>query len=133
MKIKTYEQDQQKDEFYAAMGEHFASLDHKKELDGWQLYNKDNSTWFLLYNEKTLIGFCAMFKKIEHYYLDNFMILKSFRHKGYANILMTECLKYFDKIKLKTMTNNIIQMKILEKFGFVKSGSKGSYIIYERS
>jgi RimJ/RimL family protein N-acetyltransferase len=132
MKIKTFSSDQQGQEFYGIMGEHFASLEHKKELGGWQLYNMPNSTWFLMFDddEQTLIGFCVFFKKNDHHYLDNFMILKKYRRNGYSNILMGECLKQFDGIKIKAMTNNPIQMKVFEKSGFILSFMRGSYGVY---
>ena len=133
IQIKKFESDQQTSDFYAIMGEHFASLEHKKEFGGWQLYNKLDSIWFLLYDNEILIGFCAFFKKKDYYYLDNFMILKDFRKKGYSKILMEECLKHFNNIKISVMTNNEIQMRLLEKFCFIRRSLKGRYIIYERS
>jgi GNAT superfamily N-acetyltransferase len=89
----------------------------------------------LIYNDdidKILKGFCAIFKRKNYYYLDNFMILKNFRGQKYANILMMSCLEYFKKETIKSLTNNAIQMHLFEKFGFTKTGNKGSYIAYER-
>jgi len=131
MKIEIFPSEKQDFRFYGIMGEHFASLEHKKEFGGWQVYNKPDSIWFLIYEESNIAGFCAYFKKTGHYFLENFMILKQYRRKGYSSLLLCESLKHI-KSKIKTLTNNPIQMKVFEKFDFIKCGSKGSYNIYER-
>lgn len=130
--IKIFNSHQQNSGFYSIMGEHFASLEHKKELDGWQVYNKDGSTWFLITQNKLLIGFCALFKTNNYLYLDNFIILKSFRNMGFSKILLEECIKYSED-KIKAITKNICMIKVFEEYNFRNVGNRGSYLIYERS
>jgi hypothetical protein len=126
----------QNSQFYGIMGPHFASLEHKKELGGWQVYNKLNSIWCLEFDDSKLIGFCVFFKKNSHYYLDNFVILKEFRNKKNSIFLMQNSLKDL-KLKensiniIRTITNNPIMQHILEKFNFKKIGDRGSYNVYE--
>lgn len=130
--IKIFENDKQDNFFYSIMGEHFASLEHKKELNGWQLYNKSNSTWFLLFIDNSLTGFCAIFKEKNFLNLDNFIILKEYRRNGYSKILLDFVLDHYKNCKIKTMTNNEHQIKNFESRKLVRTRIKGSYLVYER-
>jgi ribosomal protein S18 acetylase RimI-like enzyme len=131
LKIKIYTEKEQDSDFYSIMGRHFASLEHKNELGGWQLYNKQESIWILLFKEETLVGFCAYFKNKDHYYLDNFLILKEFRNLGYSKFLLKESLNNFKNQVIKTMSNNIIQIKNFESFNFKQIGIIGSYLKFK--
>lgn len=125
----------QKDDFYSVMGPHFASLEHKKELGGWQVYNMPGSIWFLLFEKKELVAFCAFFEKKGYYYLDNFIVLKEHRGKNLSYLLLQNSLKELENqgiLNLKTMTNNMVMKKVFEKVGFNQTGNKGSYMIYEK-
>src|SRR5574344_1736152 len=108
--IETFNEEEQKDRFYSIMGPHFASLDHKEIMGGWQLYNKPDSIWFLLFEDNKLASFAALFNNKSHLFLDCFMTLEPFKKKGYAKELLTEIIKLAEnkREEVRLITNNDI-------------------------
>jgi len=131
MLIKLYTEQDQKDDFYAMMGPHFASLEHKKELGGWQIYNKPESVWCLGFEGSFLVCFCGYYKQGKYYVIDNFVVLKGYRDKGYGTSLLGQSLKKFAGHIIRATTNNVIQQHLFDKFNLKVSGKKGSYLIYQ--
>lgn len=133
MQIKVFDSEKQDSYFYSIMGYHFASLEHKKELGGWQLYNKEGSIWFLIFDDNdNLVGFCGVFETKKYLNIDNFIILKDFRKKGYSKMLLDYVNKYFHDSTLRALVSEGFQQKIFINFGFKAIGIKGHFIIYER-
>ena len=81
--IRIYSSDYQNKDFYAIMGRHFASLDIAKELEQ-QLYNKDNSVWYLSTYRDAVLGFAALFDNGKHYFLDCLYVFPEMRNEGIA-------------------------------------------------
>lgn len=134
-KVRILTEDMQDKNFYAEMGPYFASLDIKKELEN-QIYNKEGSTWFLLYNKSELLGFCAIFELKNYLYLDNFYILTEHRGNKYSNILFESILKYtsenYSGLKIKSITKTPEMFYMFEKNNFIHTGNNGRYRKYER-
>lgn len=132
MDIIIYEQEQQKKSFYSIMGYYFASLDIKRELES-QLYNKDNSTWFLAYEGVELVGFCSIFEEKNKIYFDNFYIIDDFRNKGYGSLLFDAMIKYcrekYTK-KIEAIASNEKAVGLFEKYNFECAGNRGKYTKY---
>lgn len=122
--IRRYRSDMQGREFYAIMGQHFASLDIAKELEK-QVYNKPDTDWFLYVNGG--IGFVSVHDENKHYFIDNLYVFPKFRNRGIARKLINEvCKTYHDK-PLKCIACNPYALKIFDKLGFVEVGTRGKY------
>lgn len=132
--IETFNEEEQKDRFYSIMGPHFASLDHKEIMGGWQLYNKTGSIWFLLFEYNKLASFGALFNNKTHLCLDCFITLEPFRKKGYAKELLTEIIKLAEnkREEIRLITNNDIMFNIVSKFGFSLKSRRGSYSVMKK-
>lgn len=124
--IRIYTSDTQNADFYAVMGKHFASLDIAKELER-QIYNKDNSVWYLSTYRNTVIGFAAVFDNGKYYFLDNLYVLPEFRNDGTARELVTEIVSDFTDKPIKCVANNPYALKIFRSLGFVEVGQNGKY------
>ena len=124
--IRIYTNDSQNADFYAIMGKHFASLDIAKELER-QIYNKDNSVWYLSTYRNTVIGFAAVFDNGKYYFLDNLYVLPEFRNDGTARELVTEIVSDFTDKPIKCVANNPYALKIFHSLGFVEVGQNGKY------
>lgn len=135
MRVDVVKSRDQDDNFYALMGCHFASLEHKKELGGWQVYNKENSIWFLIFNEiGKLVGFCVLFEEKSWNYLDNFVILKEYRGKKYSNLLFKFVINYIieKKLIMRVISNNLIMLKKFDSIKIMKIiGNRGTYKVYQ--
>jgi len=130
IRVSVYESVDQDEKFYGVMGQHFASLEHKMELGGWQIYNKPGSVWFLIFDGKILLGFCALYKS-NICVLDNFVILKASRGKGYSKVLYQSVLNYMCENQLKVRVLSKEDGLLLGYFktsGFNETGKKGTYI-----
>ena len=132
--IETFNEEEQKDRFYSLMGPHFASLDHKKLMGGWQLYNKSNSIWFLLFEDDKLASFGALFNNKTYLFLDCFLTLESFRKKGYAKILLTKIIELAEskREEIRLITNNEVMFNTVSKLGFSIRSKKGSYKVMQK-
>jgi len=140
LEINTYNSEKQNKFFYAIMGEHFASLEHKKELDGYQIYNTPTSFWFVLFEidedskRNTIIGFCSLIKKKNYSLLDNFIILKQFRNQKHSKTLLNYVLDFAQnhKVTVKAIIKNQYMKKNFEKLKIKKLYDKGTYSVYQR-
>lgn len=132
MEIKIYKQKEQDKEFYSIMGKYFASRKIAKEFGGYQLYNTDNSIWYLLYDDNKLIGFCSSIINENYILLDNFYILNVFRNKGYSKYLLNEWIEYNKVFKkdLKVMVSNEYQKRNMNRFDFKEYKKSKNYIYY---
>lgn len=121
---------QQNDEFYAIMGKHFASLDIAKELES-QLYNKENSVWYLIVDESEtplrVIGFAAIYVTSKHYFLDNLYVFPEFRGQGVAKQLVKSIVEGFTDMPIKCIAVNPYALKVFNDFGFEEVGQNGKY------
>ena len=124
--IRIFTSDCQNAEFYARMGKYFASLDIAKELDR-QIYNKDNSVWYLSTFRNTIEGFAALFDNGKYYFLDNLYVLPEFRNEGTAKELVTEIVCDHTDKPIKCVANNPYALKIFYSLGFEEVGQNGKY------
>ena len=119
--IRIYTSDSQNADFYAKMGKHFASLDIAKELER-QIYNKDNSVWYLSTYKNTVLGFAAVFDNGKYYFLDNLYVFPEYRNSGTARELVAEIVFDFTDKPIKCVANNPYALKIFHSLGFVEVG-----------
>lgn len=124
--IRIYKSDCQDKNFYAIMGQHFASLDIKKELEQ-QLYNKENSVWYLSMYKGHIIGFAALFDNGKYYFLDNLYVLTDYRNENVATEIVKEIVSDYTDKPIKCVANNPYALKIFYKLGFVEVGQNGKY------
>lgn len=124
--IRVFKNDSQDDVFYATMGRYFASLDIAKEL-GCQLYNKQNSVWYISMYKNTVLGFAALFDNGKYYFLDNLYVLPEFRNDGTAKEILEEIVSDHTDKPIKCVANNPYALKILYSLGFVEVGQNGKY------
>lgn len=124
--IRVYMSDCQNDEFYAEMGRYFASLDIAKELER-QLYNKENSVWYVSDFDGFITGFAALFDNGKYYFLDNLYVLPEYRNGGIARELVSEIVSDHSDKPIKCIANNPYALKIFHSLGFVEVGQNGKY------
>lgn len=124
--IRIYTSDNQTRDFYAVMGKHFASLDIAKELER-QLYNKDNSVWYLSTYKGAVLGFAALFDNGKHYFLDNLYVFPEVRNSGTAKELVAEIVSDHTDKPIKLVANNPYALKIFHSLGFEEVGQNGKY------
>lgn len=124
--ILVYASDAQGFCFYGDMGRFFASLDISKELER-QLYNMENSVWYISESDGEIMGFAALFDRGKYYFLDNLYVLPDFRNQGVAREIVTEMVyDHIDK-PIRCVANNPYALKIFRSLGFVEVGQNGKY------
>ena len=124
--IRIYKSEYQRADFYAEMGEYFASLDIAKELER-QLYNKKNSVWYVSDQDGFITGFAALFDNGKYYFLDNLYVLPEHRNNGIAREIVTEIVSDYTDKPIKCIANNPHALKIFYSLGFEKVGNNGKY------
>ena len=124
--IRLFRNDMLNRDFYAIMGEHFASLDIAKELER-QVYNKPNTHWFVDVRGGKAVAFVSVRSTLTSYFIDNLYVKPAFRHKGIASgLIRNVCDKYNNK-PLRCIACNPYALKVFERFGFVEVGERGKY------
>lgn len=124
--IRIYMSDCQNEEFYAQMGKYFASLDIAKELER-QIYNKENSVWYISTYKRTILGFASLFDNGKYYFLDNLYVLPEHRNDGVARELVTEIVSDHTDKPIKCIATNPYALKIFHSLGFQEVGQNGKY------
>ena len=124
--IQVYTSDFQNDRFYSKMGKFFASLDIAKELER-QVYNKDNSVWYLSCFDNEVLGFAALFDNGKHYFLDNLYVLPQHRNEGVAREIVREIVSNHTDKPILCIANNPYALKIFCSLGFKEVGKLGKY------
>lgn len=132
--IRIFTPETQDEKFYAIMGQYFAHRIYAQEMGGWQFYNKDNATWFLLFDDGVLLGFCVLYNEKTHVFWDNFYILKQYRGQGNSRVLFDARLEYSLVIgkEIRAITDNPIQVHNYEKNKLEHYGQRGRYKKYRK-
>lgn len=127
--VGIFEANQQEATFYGMMGQYFAHRKYAAEMGGWQFYNEDNSTWFVLLVDGEVAGFCSEFVRSTHVFWDNFYILERYRGQGFSGVLSKARLEHSLKHgkEIRTITDNQRQMNNYAKMGLQSYGKKGRY------
>lgn len=124
--IRLYRSDMQDRDFYAIMGEHFASLEIAKELER-QVYNKPSTHWFVDQRNGCAVGFVSVCETMTSYFIDNLYVVPAYRSKGIASgLIRNVCDKYNNK-PLRCIACNPYALKVFEGFGFVEVWQRGKY------
>lgn len=118
-------------EFYSIMGGHFADRGFIKELDN-QLYNEVAMTWFLWMEEENAKGFISVQYKRDHYYIDNFYVIKEIRGKNVGKELLDAAMEYSKRKEVKAITRNEIAFKMFCERGFISYRKNGRYYYLKR-
>ena len=124
--IRIFKSDNQGDNFYVLMGRYFASLDIAKELER-QIYNKDNSVWYISTYRNTVLGFASLFDNGKYYFLDNLYVRPEYRNDGIARELVTEIVSDHTDKPIKCVATNPYALKIFRSLGFQEVGQNGKY------
>lgn len=124
--IRVFKSEYQNEDFYAKMGRYFASLDIAKELER-QIYNKDNSIWYIATFRNSVMGFAALFDNGKYYFLDNLYVLPECRGKGVAKELVGEIVDNKADKPIRCIANNPYALKIFYSHGFKEVGQNGKY------
>lgn len=124
--IRVFKNDNQGDYFYMLMGRHFASLDIAKELER-QIYNKDNSVWYISMYKHAVLGFASLFDNGKYYFLDNLYVFPEHRNDGVARELVAEIVSDHTDKPIKCIATNPYALNIFLSLGFVEVGQNGKY------
>lgn len=135
--IQIYKNNEQDQHFYSRMGKYFASLDIAEELER-QLYNKDNSVWFVVYDNETgeVMGFASIFEYKTYDFLDNVYVLPKHRGKGYCSRIMKEIITtYYPNTPkpLRAIAINPKMIHLFNKYGFKEVGNNGKWKKFEKN
>lgn len=119
--------------FYADMGKYFAHRSYAHEMGGWQFYTKPGSIWFLAKSKGVVVGFCSAINEGKYWLFDNFYVEKGYRGQGIASELhKIRCEVVFKTGKeIRVISNNPIQFKKYEQYGFIYYGNRGRYKKYK--
>lgn len=135
IRIDVYPPEKIDGSFFAIMGKFFANKEYAEEMGGYPFYNlPGKTTWFLMFVDNNLVGFCAEYEEKKHLFYDNFYILKEERGKGYSKILFEYRLKHSleKKKEIRALCSNPSQIKNYEENLFQVYGRKGHYLRYKR-
>lgn len=124
--IRCFKPEDQNREFYAIMGRDFSSLVIAKELER-QLYNKPNTTWYVVTINDIALAFVSVCEYKEHYFVDNLFVHVGWRNNGFASALIERVVNDFTDKPIKCIANNSYALKIFFKAGFVEVGNNGKY------
>ena len=124
--IKVFKSNNQDGKFYALMGRYFASLDIAKELEA-QVYNKDNTDWYLFTYKTDVWGFVSVFDSGKYYFIDNLYVVPTARNTGIATELLEEVAAIYTDKPLRAVVCNPYAWAVFEKLGFVEVGKNGKY------
>lgn len=124
--IKVFKSEYQNADFYAKMGQYFASLEIAKELER-QIYNKDNSVWYVATFRNSVLGFASLFDNGKYYFLDNLYVLPECRGQGTAKEIIGEIVADHSDKPIRCIANNPYALKIFFGVGFVEVGKNGKY------
>lgn len=127
--IKVYRSENQGRDFYALMGEYFASLEVAKELER-QVYNKPNTTWCVSTIREKVVGFASVYDAGKFYFLDNLYVVPLYRSIGNAREIVKTLVCEFTDKPIKCLAVNPYAIRIFEDFGFVEGGANGKYKKY---
>ncbi|NCB46831.1 N-acetyltransferase [bacterium] len=134
MEIRIFDSKDQDKIFYGEMGHFFADKKIRQEMGGWQFYNKPDSVWFICYDGSEIVGFCAMYRESTHILFDNFYVLPCQRGKRISNLLFDARMEFCQKerMELRAITDNPIQMRHYERHCFEFYGNRGRYKKYRK-
>jgi len=110
-------------EFYSVVGKYFAERKYRKEMP--YLVNDDNKSWVLFYSDNALVGFYAYEKKKHITEISGFYVVEEFRNHGFSKEMVNNITCNFDSCKITTNLHKMVS--VLNRYGFEKSGQKGSY------
>lgn len=127
--IRVFKSDSQDEKFYAKMGKYFASLEVAKELER-QVYNKENTTWYVSTIHEKVIGFASVYDSGKYYFLDNLYVTPLFRNRRNAREIISNIIDDFSDKPIKCIVNNPYAIRIFEQFGFCEDGKIGKYKKY---
>lgn len=93
---------------------------------------KDHAENFEVWNKHELIGLIAAYRDHEkrRAFITNVSVESAYRGKGFARILLEDCITYLVKqnfitVSLQVSALNTIAIHLYESFGFVVSGTEG--------
>jgi hypothetical protein len=87
-----------------------------KEL-GYPIFSDKNHTWYLLYLDNILTGFCASVFKGKHYSFNHDYILKKYRGMGYYKVLFNKRMQDYKNSYIKAAATKD-SLNTFLRFGF---------------
>ncbi len=124
-KVKVYQDNYDKSEFYSIMGKYFAERVYKRTMP--YLVNDKNKIWYLFYSDTELVGFCGVkigTECIEFSYV--YPLVKD----EYDKVLKFMCERIYKLYKnnnIRILTDNKMEIAVWKELGFNLSGTKGKY------
>lgn len=93
---------------------------------------KDDTRYVVLKEDEDIVGFAGIWITPDNIELNNIVVRKDRRGKGYSKLLLEKLLeisKEYDKenILLEVSEINEVAISLYEKYGFVKNGQRKKY------
>jgi ribosomal protein S18 acetylase RimI-like enzyme len=128
LKFEIFSSNDQDKHFYSLMGEYFANRRLKKEV-GEQLYNEDNSVWFIALERNKVVGFAAAFVRKGYIHFDFTYTKPENRNKSIGSKLFKMRLDHFKNAELRVVveTENAERLKKYQKYGFEVFTARGRF------
>ena len=93
---------------------------------------KDDTRYVVLKEDEDIVGFAGIWITPDNIELNNIVVRKDRRGKGYSKLLLEKLLeisKEYDKenILLEVSEINEVAISLYEKYGFIKNGQRKKY------
>lgn len=93
---------------------------------------KDDTRYVVLKEDEDIVGFAGIWITPDNIELNNIVVRKDRRGKGYSKLLLEKLLeisKEYDKenILLEVSEVNEVAISLYEKYGFIKNGQRKKY------
>lgn len=123
-------------DFYQLLGPFLAKREVEHEI-GYKIYDDDDKIWLIEIENKSVLGFCYIFKKSKsHYQIGSCYVPEKYRRKGVFKRLFTHATHHVENLKeqatVTLTTKNDILKEILLREGFKISKTKGGFTEYAK-
>ena len=129
---RIFEEKDQNDEFWIMMGPFFGSRSVRKELP--YIMNQPGQTWFVICENKTVIGFVSGLLRKDYWYLDNIYVIPEYRHQNLLSRLIMRFMTYYahqdptKKVRLETQNPIIREYFLKHAFTQYKPGKSWNFL-----
>lgn len=104
-----------------------------KEL-GYPIFSDKNHTWYLLYLDNILIGFCAAIFKGNHYSFNHGYILNDYRGRGYYKALFKKRMEEHKGFYIKAAaTKSSLNTFLIFGFKIIRETKNYTFLDYGKN
>lgn len=103
-----------------------------RESFEYEMRENDNALYVIAEYEGNVLGYAGMWKILDEGHITNIAVLKEFRKKGIATLMISRLLDIAKESSIKSFTlevssTNDVAIKLYESFGFKRCGLRKGY------